>query len=153
MVSYKTNVWYNLSCLEQTYYCSSTNKKLLVSWQFSGTCGVTKYDSGWRKDVINQCLEFAALPSACRQSATLCATGTLQMTLCPRGSLLCHRLQYTWRLIVALAAGCACLYFSLPTFLAEWTPWCCYSCRTRHSFLRSTTNHNLHRFCLISVVQ
>ena len=33
-------------------------KKLLVSWQFSGTYGVTKYGSGWRKDVINQCLEF-----------------------------------------------------------------------------------------------
>ena len=58
MVSYKTNVWYNLSCLEQTYYCLSTNKKLLVSWQFSGPYGVIKYGSGWRKDVLNQCLEF-----------------------------------------------------------------------------------------------
>ena len=35
------------------------NKKLLVTWQFSGPYGVTKYDSGWRKDVVNQCLEFA----------------------------------------------------------------------------------------------
>ena len=34
-------------------------KKLLVSWQFSGPYGVTKYGSGWRKDVVNQCLEFA----------------------------------------------------------------------------------------------
>ena len=33
--------------------------KLLVSWQFSGPCGVTKYGSGWRKDIVNQCLEFA----------------------------------------------------------------------------------------------
>ena len=33
------------------------NKKLLVSWQFSGPYGVTKYGSGWRKDVVNQCLE------------------------------------------------------------------------------------------------
>ena len=33
-------------------------KKLLVSWQFSGPYGVTKYGSGWRKDVVNQCLEF-----------------------------------------------------------------------------------------------
>ena len=33
-------------------------KKLLVSWQFSGHHGVTKYGNGWRKDVENQCLEF-----------------------------------------------------------------------------------------------
>ena len=59
MVSYKTKVWYNWSCLEQTYYCLSTNKKLLVSWQFSGPYGVIKYGSGWKKDVLNQCLEFA----------------------------------------------------------------------------------------------
>ena len=39
-----------LSC----YYCLSTNKKkLLVSWQFSGPYSVTKYGSGWRKDVVN----------------------------------------------------------------------------------------------------
>ena len=25
---------------------------------FSGPYGVTKYGSGWRKDVVNQCLEF-----------------------------------------------------------------------------------------------
>ena len=41
-------------------YCPSTNKKLLVSWQFSGPYGVTKYGSGWRKDVVNQCLEFGS---------------------------------------------------------------------------------------------
>ena len=35
-------------------------KKLLISWQFSGPYGVTKYGSGWRRDVVNQCLEFAA---------------------------------------------------------------------------------------------
>ena len=34
-------------------------QKLLIHWRFSGTYGVTKYSSGWRKDVINQCLEFA----------------------------------------------------------------------------------------------
>ena len=33
-------------------------KKLLISWQFSGPYGVTKYGSGWRKYVVNQCLEF-----------------------------------------------------------------------------------------------
>ena len=32
---------------------------MLVSWQFSGTYGVTEYGGGWRKDVVNQCLEFA----------------------------------------------------------------------------------------------
>ena len=36
------------------------NEKLLVSWQFSGPYGVTKYGSGWWKDVVNQCLEFGA---------------------------------------------------------------------------------------------
>ena len=34
-------------------------KQLLVSWQFSGPYGVTKHGSGSRKDVVNQCLEFA----------------------------------------------------------------------------------------------
>ena len=33
-------------------------QKLLIHWRFSGTYGVTKYSSGWRKDVINQCLEL-----------------------------------------------------------------------------------------------
>ena len=46
MVSYKTNVWWALT------------KKMLVSWQYSGPYGLTKYGSGWRKDVVNQCLEF-----------------------------------------------------------------------------------------------
>ena len=30
-----------------------------VGWQVSETCGVTNYGSGWRKDVVNRCLEFA----------------------------------------------------------------------------------------------
>ena len=34
---------------------------MLVSWQFSGTYGVTKYGSGWRKAVVNQCLEFEVI--------------------------------------------------------------------------------------------
>ena len=38
------------------------NEKLLVGWQFSGPYGVTKYSSGWRKDVVNQCSEWAAEP-------------------------------------------------------------------------------------------
>ena len=36
-------------------------KKLLVSWQFSGPYGVTKYGNSWRKDVVNQCLECDCL--------------------------------------------------------------------------------------------
>ena len=35
-------------------------KKVLVIWQFSGPYGITKYSSGWRKDVVNQSLEFDA---------------------------------------------------------------------------------------------
>ena len=38
---------------------------MLVNWQFSGPYGVTKYGSGWRKDVVNQCLEFAEDPHYC----------------------------------------------------------------------------------------
>ena len=30
-----------------------------VGRQVSETCGVTSYGSGWRKDVVNRCLEFA----------------------------------------------------------------------------------------------
>ena len=39
---YKWHALFHLSCLQQTFYCLSTNKKLLVSWQFSGPYGVTK---------------------------------------------------------------------------------------------------------------
>ena len=49
-----------LSELFVTNYCLSTNKNLLVSRQFPGPYGVTKYGSGWRKDVVNQCLEFGS---------------------------------------------------------------------------------------------
>ena len=62
---YKWHALFYLSCLEQTYYCFSTNKKLLVSWQFSGLYGITKYGSGWRKDVVNQCLEFVLSVCCC----------------------------------------------------------------------------------------
>ena len=48
-------------CNKLAQYSLSTNKnknknktKLLVSWQFSGSYGVTRYGSGWRKDVVNQ---------------------------------------------------------------------------------------------------
>ena len=42
----------------QTYCRLSHKEKLFVSWQSSPTCGVLNYGSGWRKDVVNQCLEF-----------------------------------------------------------------------------------------------
>ena len=68
MASYKRNVWYNLSCLLQTYcrwkltVCYKlyklTAEKLLVSWQFFETYGVINCGSGWRNDIVNQCLEF-----------------------------------------------------------------------------------------------
>ena len=54
VVSYKRNVWYNLSCLLQTYCRLSIMEKLFVS----ETYGVISYGSAWRKDVLNQCLEF-----------------------------------------------------------------------------------------------
>ena len=34
-------------------------KKLVVSWQFLETYGAANYGSGWRKDVVNRCVEFA----------------------------------------------------------------------------------------------
>ena len=58
MVSYKNNVWYNLSCLLQTYCHLSIIKKLFISWQFFETYGVINNGSGWRKDFVSQCLEF-----------------------------------------------------------------------------------------------
>ena len=36
-------------------------KKLFISWQFSVPYGVTKYSTGWSKNVVNQCLEFGYL--------------------------------------------------------------------------------------------
>ena len=54
---YEWHALFYLSCVLQTYYCSSSNKKLLVSWQFYGTCVVTQYGSSWR-NVVNQSLEF-----------------------------------------------------------------------------------------------
>ena len=58
MVSYKRNMWYNLSCLLQIYCHMSDIQKLFISWHFWGTCGVINNGCGWRKDVVNQCLEF-----------------------------------------------------------------------------------------------
>ena len=56
----KRNARHNLSCLLQTYCDLSNNEILSVSRQFFETYGVISYGSGWRKDVVNQCLEFAS---------------------------------------------------------------------------------------------
>ena len=58
MVSYKRNVWYNLSCLLQTYCCLSIIEKLRYLTVFWDLWCVINYGSGWRKDVVNQWLEF-----------------------------------------------------------------------------------------------
>ena len=47
-----------MSGLLQTYCRLSIIEKLFVSWEFSETCGVINYGSGWRKNVVNKCLEF-----------------------------------------------------------------------------------------------
>ena len=58
--AYERNTWYNLSHLFLTYCQLST--KVSISWQCFETSGVISYGSGWRKDVINWCLEFVAEP-------------------------------------------------------------------------------------------
>ena len=56
--TYKTNAWHNLNCLLHNSCHLITNEKLSVSRQFSETCGIISGGSGWRKTVVNQCLEF-----------------------------------------------------------------------------------------------
>ena len=59
MRGYERNTSYNLSCLLQTYCRFITNEKLSVSGQvLAENFGVISCCSGWRKDVVNQCLEF-----------------------------------------------------------------------------------------------
>ena len=55
---HKGNAWCNLSCLLRTYCHLSSTENQFVSWQSSKTYGVASYDSGWRKDDVNQRLEF-----------------------------------------------------------------------------------------------
>ena len=47
-----------MSCLLQTCCRLNITEKLFVSRQFFETYGVVSYGSGWRKDVVNLCLEF-----------------------------------------------------------------------------------------------
>ena len=61
------SAWYELFVTNLLLFDSlSTNKKLLISQQFSGPYGITKYGSlsGWRKDVVNQCLKFGMITDA-----------------------------------------------------------------------------------------
>ena len=57
VVSYKRNACYNLSCELQIYCRLSFIAKLFLHDSFfeSVNCG-----NGWRKDVVNQCLEFGS---------------------------------------------------------------------------------------------
>ena len=64
-------------------------KKLLVSWQFSGTYGVTKYGNGWRKDVVNQCLEFGSDPNSPTQWFT--TSFDILPLVNPQCALSCHQ--------------------------------------------------------------
>ena len=54
---YKRNTLNDSSCLLQAHCHLNTEEKLSVSWQLFETYGVINGCSGWRKDVINQCLE------------------------------------------------------------------------------------------------
>ena len=49
-------MWYNLSCLLQTYCHLITSEELSVGWQFSKICGLISRGSGWKKDVVNHLL-------------------------------------------------------------------------------------------------
>ena len=112
-------------------------KNLLVSWQFSGPYDVTKYGSGWRKDVVMQrwtlshqlCVLFQLCPglrSAGRQ--TLVATeadegGGMEPAYClvfPLTGLLhdCFMVSCLWLVVFRLG----CLTPSLPQHV-KFTGW------------------------------
>ena len=56
-----------MSGMLQMYCHLSTDEKRSVSWPFSETYGVISYGSGWRKDVVNQCLERTDLGKCTHQ--------------------------------------------------------------------------------------
>ena len=60
---------------------------MLVSWQFPGPYGVTKYGSGWRKDVVNQYLEFGVD----NQNALYKASHSFRITYATRAQWVCWR--------------------------------------------------------------
>ena len=73
-------------CNKRTTVWAPT-KKLLVSWQFSGPQGITKYGIGWRKDVVNHSLEFGSSPVSCSSGfdaslASSCTTSLCRFSLC-----------------------------------------------------------------------
>ena len=57
-------------CNSLTLFGAPT-KNCLLADIFSGPCGVTKYGSGWRKDVVNLYLEFAFESFALRPAVVL----------------------------------------------------------------------------------
>ena len=95
----------------QIYYCLSTNKKLLISWQFSGPYGITKHGSGWRKDVVNQCLEFDSDPVCAGEHV-----GVL-MTLCNLTVLivgLSHLVHVGWYVV-----GTMCFFMNTLVYVTD----------------------------------
>ena len=64
-LGYKRIAWYRTKCLLQTYSHLSTIEKLSVKWLLLETYDVISYGSGWRKDVVNQCLEFGFWRDRC----------------------------------------------------------------------------------------
>ena len=92
-----------------TNFCLSTNKKLLISWQFSGPYGINKYGSGWRKDVVNQCLEFDIYRFCDWIYDTWTPVLHVQVLLCIP-YFWCHALLYglVWH-VNTLCAYCQCV--------------------------------------------
>ena len=65
--------WNALIVLFQLYNITNVplfeqQQKLLISWQFSGPYDVTKYGSGWRKDVVKTSAWSLHLPFHTRKS-------------------------------------------------------------------------------------
>ena len=82
MGGYKRNTLNDLSC--QTHCHLSTKEKLSVSWQFFETYGVINDCSGWRNEVINQCLEFGT--SALQNSTLSTDASAVMLSLTQAGT-------------------------------------------------------------------
>ena len=69
-------VW--VACCKRTAVWATTTTKL-ADWQFSQTYNVTNCGSGWRNDVVDRCLEFAAdCLAGCALVLVLATSGTLR---------------------------------------------------------------------------
>ena len=61
VLSYKRNIWYNLSCLLQTYCRLSIIEKLFVSWQVFWDLLWQWLEEGCRKSVLGVCVTVSAM--------------------------------------------------------------------------------------------